>query len=116
MGEFSDFLLAAGFERAGEIAPPPAARALIAFAARHRIDLRRLVERRSRAALLNALPEKIAARLLRKMHALALSRIQTGFGSLRRSRSSRRRIPESLLRRALARVQARPAYFLWRRP
>lgn len=111
MGEFSDFLQAAGFARAGEIAPPPSARALADFAARHGVDVRQLVRRRQRRALLKNLPARVADQLTQKMYAVARSRIQTGFGSLRK----RGRIPESVLCRALARVSARPAYFLWTR-
>jgi GNAT superfamily N-acetyltransferase len=111
MGEFSDFLLDAGFVPAGEVAPPLSVRVLTRFAGRHGIDLRLLVEPRSRRALLNTLPAKVAASLTRKLASVARSRIQTGFGSMR----GRREFTQPLLRKALARLGARPAYFLWTR-
>jgi energy-coupling factor transporter ATP-binding protein EcfA2 len=112
MGEFSDFLLAAGFERAGEVAPPATVRSLLKFVVEHGIELDQLLQPRDRRACLKNLPEAQAARLLRLLHAVARSRIQTGFGSLRRSR---RAVCEPLLRKALARLHARPSYFLWTR-
>jgi ABC-type nitrate/sulfonate/bicarbonate transport system ATPase subunit len=112
MGEFSDFLLAAGFERAGCIPPPAAVRALLNFTREHGIDPAQLIEPRSRNACLQHLPDAAAARLSRLLHAVARSRIQTGFGSLRRGGCT---FGEPLLRKALARLHACPAYFLWTR-
>jgi ABC-type nitrate/sulfonate/bicarbonate transport system ATPase subunit len=112
MGEFSDFLLAAGFTRAGEVAPPAAVRGLVNFARKHGIDLEQLIEPHARRTCLESLPEATAARLVRLLHAVAKSRIQTGFGSLRRSGGA---FGEPLLRKALARLSARPGYFLWTR-
>jgi GNAT superfamily N-acetyltransferase len=111
MGEFSDFLLNAGFVHAGEIAAPPAVQVLTRFAGRHGIELARLIDARSRRALMKSLPARVAAALARKLDSVARSRIQTGFGSLRKHL----RFSEPLLRKALARLHAHPAYFLWTR-
>ena len=101
MGDFSDFLLRAGFARVADINPPPAASRLL-----QRMQLHGLTQ----ADLLrDDLPRDVCTALRQ----FARSRVQTGNGARRRRAAS----PDpELLRRALARLYARPAYFLWRRP
>jgi GNAT superfamily N-acetyltransferase len=101
MGDFSDFLLRAGFERVADINPPPAAARL-----RQRMQLHGLTQS---DLLRGDLPGDVATALRQ----FARSRVQTGNGA-RRKRALE--LDPELLRRALARLGARPAYFLWRRP
>src|SRR5690606_6665736 len=100
MGEFSDFLLRAGFARVGEVAPPPPAAWLGNW----------LRENKLPPEALHApdLPPPVQRRLAQ----LARSRIQTGHGS-RRARA--RGLDAGQLHRAIARLHARPGYFLWSR-
>jgi GNAT superfamily N-acetyltransferase len=112
MGAFSDFLLAAGFRNAGEIAPPATVRRLAAFLQRRGIEPAALLEPASRDACLQALPPGQARRLHSLLSQLVRSRVETGFGS-RRGRDGFD--AELTLRKALARLGARPAYFLWSR-
>jgi ABC-type nitrate/sulfonate/bicarbonate transport system ATPase subunit len=110
MGAFSDFLLAAGFERVGEVDPPAAVARLTGFCASHGIDTTRLLTARRRAALARELPGPQAMRLMRLISAVVRGRIQTGNGSRRRGRGE---LPEAAMRKAMSRLHARPTYFLW---
>ncbi len=110
MGAFSDFLLAAGFRHAGEVAPPATVRRLDEFLRRHGIAPAALIEPVSRAACLEALPAREARRLQSLLNQLLRTRIETGFGS-RRGRAGFD--TEAMLRKAISRLGARPGYFLW---
>jgi GNAT superfamily N-acetyltransferase len=112
MGAFSDFLLRAGFQRVCAMAPPPQARALLRFCERRDIPPRALADPVARDAILEALPDADRVALQRHLNALAVSRVNTGHGSLRR----RGDVGEPALHAALARLGARPEYFLWTRP
>ncbi|MCB9933911.1 MAG: hypothetical protein H6841_10870 [Planctomycetes bacterium] len=112
MGAFSDFLLAAGFRYAGEIAPPTTVRRLAEFLQRHGIAPTALLRPESREACIEALHEQDAGRLRKLLEQLLRARVETGFGS-RRGRAGFD--AEGMLRKAIARLGARPAYFLWSR-
>lgn len=106
MGEYSGFLGAAGFRREGTVQPPAAARALRRVLDRHGLaaqDLRDPAARSLHAARVPGLGRALAA--------LARSRVQTGHGGLRRGQGD----AHALLDRALARLDCRPGYYLWRR-
>ncbi len=111
MGAFSDFLLRAGFRRVCAMEPPPQARALLRFCERRDIPARALRDPAARSAILDALPQDDRAALQRLLRALGESRVNTGHGSLRR----RGDVGEQALHAALARLGARPEYFLWTR-
>ena len=110
MGEFSDFLLAPGFRRVCEMPPPRAALRLLKFAEQHGFAAQALVDPAVRELLIKYLPEPVSAQLTRLLRALVHSRIETGHGSLRGQPGSDH---EPLLHKALARINARPIYFLW---
>ncbi|MCB9895878.1 MAG: hypothetical protein H6839_15635 [Planctomycetes bacterium] len=110
MGAFSDFLLAAGFRRVCEVPPPKAARRLSDFCRVQGISPQALLDGNARRLLLAYLPEPASATLQRLLDKLVQSRIETGNG-WRRGHSGADREP--LLRKALARLCACPAYFLW---
>jgi ABC-type lipoprotein export system ATPase subunit/GNAT superfamily N-acetyltransferase len=105
MGAFSDFLLNAGFARVCTLPPPPAVNALTSFLQRHGLNARDLL-RDAREGL----DPRVVNELDRLVERVARSRVQTGFGS-RRSGGG---LPPAALRKCLARLDARPAYFLWR--
>lgn len=107
MGAFSDFLLGAGFCRVCDVHPPASVRNLNGFLAKHGIRQCELLA----PDLPARLATEVAARLRRHIAAVARTRIQTGFGSRRRTDQ----LPPSALRKALARVGAKPGYFVWRR-
>ncbi|MBZ0137296.1 MAG: hypothetical protein K8I27_13095 [Planctomycetes bacterium] len=107
MGAFSDFLLAAGFVRAGEVKAPPSVRGLRAFLRRHGIGHEALL----REDLSDRLAPELVAELERHIRNVVRTRIQTGFGSRRKGGG----LPDGAARKALARVGATPGYFLWRR-
>ncbi len=111
MGVFSDFLLRAGFRRICALKPPRQAAALLRFCSRRDIPAETLADPVARDAILAALPQADREALQRHLRALAESRVNTGHGSGRRRLGP----PDAALDRALARIHARPDYFLWTR-
>jgi GNAT superfamily N-acetyltransferase len=111
MGAFSDFLLGVGFERVCDMPPPRAARRITEFCKQQGISPAALLDSGSRATLLAYLPEDASEELQRLLERLVQSRIETGNG-WRRAHANLDREP--LLRKALARICAHPAYFLWK--
>ena len=110
MGAFSEFLTGAGFERVCDMPPPRAARRLTEFCRTHGISATALLDSAARRTLLAYLPDAAARQLARLLNRLVQSRIETGHGCLRGKPDADH---EPLLRRALARLSAHPAYFLW---
>lgn len=109
MGEFSGFLDRAGFRRSGRCKPSREAARLCATLSRLGLDARRLVRPASRRRVLDRLSKREREKLLRQLHGLCRSRIETGVGRLR----GRRSFDEMLLQRALLRLHCAPEYFLW---
>lgn len=107
MGRHSSFLAAAGFAHLGTMRPPPAAARLVALAAKLGVDTLELADPARVGPLLAQHPQLQAS-----VRALAVSRMESGHGSLRRRGAD----PGALVTRALARLHARPAYFVWRAP
>lgn len=112
MGAFSDFLLHAGFKRVCTLEVPRAAQMLLRFCARRDIPAHRLHEPAFREALLTRLPAPDSLALQRHLDQLARSRVNTGHGS---NRGAQTPSPHAM-NSALARLGARPDYFLWKRP
>lgn len=112
MGDFSGFLTGAGFKRAGEVRLPRAVRDLVAFMERHGIVAAALIDPGRRAAVMRSLAPGARKTLATRLRALVRTRVETGFGSMRGNITR----SEPVLRKALSRLHARPAYFLWRRP
>lgn len=112
MGRFSDFLLASGFRKIGRMEPPASARRLSAFLRTHGIQPASLLDGASRAEQRARLPAGQRKRLDVLLRRLVATRIQTGFGSRRGGPATP---DEEILRKALTRLEARPAYFLWTR-
>lgn len=112
MGAFSDFLLQAGFERLCRLEVPHAAQLLLRFCERRDIPAQRLHEPAVREALLARLPAPDSRALQHHFDHLARSRVNTGHGSSRGAP-----LPSGqALDAALARLGARPDYYLWKRP
>lgn len=107
MGRHSSFLRAAGLSHMGAVRPPAAAARLVALAQRLGVDTQELADPLRREQLLAQHPA-----LRAPVRALAVSRIESGHGSLRRRGAD----AGGLVSRALARLHARPAYFVWRAP
>lgn len=112
MGEFSDFLISSGFRRVTEIPPPASARAITDFLADKGIAATDLLNPATRHKVVAALALNDRQRLETLLNRLLNTRIQTGFGSLRTRAPAAH---EALLQKALARITARPGYFLWSR-
>jgi GNAT superfamily N-acetyltransferase len=113
MGEFSGFLVRAGFERKGQVKPSREARSLIKTLERLGLRERELADPALRREIMARLNSRTRARLLRQLAGLCRSRVQTGKGSLRGRACS---AGEEVLQRALWRLRCRPEYFLWERP
>ncbi|MCC7508728.1 MAG: hypothetical protein IT464_05105 [Planctomycetes bacterium] len=112
MGGYTDFLLHAGFERVCTLEVPHAAQLLLRFCERRDIPAHRLHEPTFREALLAKLPAPDSAALQRHFDHLARSRVNTGHGSSRGAQTPGRHA----LNTALARLGARPDYYLWKQP
>jgi energy-coupling factor transporter ATP-binding protein EcfA2 len=110
MGTFSDFLLRAGFEHVCALEPPKSAAALLRFCERRDIPPRALADPALRETVLAAMQPNDREALARHLRALEQSRINTGHGCARESGRS-----DAALNAALARLGARPEYFLWSR-
>lgn len=107
MGEFSGFLEGAGFRRVCALAAPRAIAALQRFCARREIDACRLWQPAYREFLAARLQGHDRQALARHLTAVARSRAGTGHGSSRGGQP-----PPAALDAALARVCARPHYFI----
>ncbi|MBX3459855.1 MAG: hypothetical protein KF696_07805 [Planctomycetes bacterium] len=108
MGAFTGFLTAAGFARVCELELPRAIASLLRFCERREIDSTRLIQPAYREYLRQRLPAADCAALARHLRAVAQSRANTGHGASRGHEP-----PQAVLESALARLHARPAYFLW---
>lgn len=107
LGQFSDFLLRAGFAP-GPLIQPRCNGRLHKLLARLGLDASALLDASMRQLALESLPPADAAALAAALAAVARSRVQTGHGHGRASG----RVPEAALDRALARLHARPRYFV----
>lgn len=107
LGQFSDFLLRAGFNP-GPLIQPPCNPRLLQLLARLGLDAEMLHDASMRQRVLGALPPAQSAKLAAALAAVARSRVQTGHGHARQAGL----VPGSVLERALARLHARPQYFV----